>query len=221
MLKRTLAAILFILFVGIPGFVLVEGFSSSFQSCINQQTGRDSIAVIISYSRCTARFVNDHNGALSALATLVVAAFTFTLWLIASSQLRHAREVDRAYVSGGGPGNPPDGPFYLTINNYGGTPATLIEYAVEFCELGAIPSSPKYLDGGYKRTRGGGIYPPGAHGWLVAEIPYAEKQLREPVVYGRFWYEDVWKKQHYHSFILTLAPRSLPTNISPAYTEWT
>jgi hypothetical protein len=47
------------------------------------------------------------------------------------------------------------------------------------------------------------------------------KELREPVVYGRFWYEDVWKKPHYHSFILTLAPRSLPANISPAYTEWT
>src|SRR5262249_10015883 len=132
MLVRTLVVVLLILFVG--GFVWVESFSSSFQSCMEQQTAREGLALVISYSRCTARFVNEHNGGLSALASLVVALFTFTLWLIASSQLRHARDIDRAYVSGGGPGNPPDGPFILTINNYGRTPAALIGYAVEFFE---------------------------------------------------------------------------------------
>ena len=147
-----------------------------------QQTGREGLALIISYSRCSARFVNEHNGGLSALASLVVAAFTFTLWLIASSQFRHARDIDRAYASGGGPGNPPNGPFILTINNYGRTPGTLIEYAVEFCELTSIPSRPKYLARDYTRTRSSGIYPPTAHGWDVAQIPYADKQLHEPVV---------------------------------------
>src|SRR5262245_48133681 len=191
MLVRTLvAAVLLILFVG--GFVWVESFSSSFQSCMEQQTGHEGLALIISYSRCTARFVNEHNGGLSALASLVVALFTFTLWLIASSQLRHARDIDRAYVSGGGPGNPPDGPFILTINNYGRTPATLIEYAVEFCELTAIPPRPKYLARDYKRTPSSGIYPPSAHGWDVAQIPYGHQQLREPVVYGRFWYKGLF-----------------------------
>jgi len=220
MLIRTLVAILLILFVGLSGFVWVESFSSSFQSCMEQQTGREGLALIISYSRCSARFVNEHNGGLSALASLMVAAFTFTLWLIASSQLRHARDIDRAYVSGGGPGNPPDGPFILTINNYGRTPATLIECAVEFCELTAIPSRPKYLARDYKRTRSSGIYPPTAHGWDVAQIAYADKQLHEPVVYGRFWYKDIWKKPHHSSFILSLAATPLPINISPAYTDW-
>jgi hypothetical protein len=98
MLIRTLVAVLLILFVGLPGFVLVESFSSSFQSCMEQQTGREGLALIISYSRCSARFVNEHNGGLSALASLMVAAFTFTLWLIASSQFRHARDIDRAQL---------------------------------------------------------------------------------------------------------------------------
>ena len=75
MLIRTLVAVLLIIFVGLPGFVLVESFSSSFQSCMEQQTGREGLA--------------------------------------------------------------PNGPFILTINNYGRTPTMLIEYAVEFCELAA------------------------------------------------------------------------------------
>src|SRR5262249_37295171 len=214
MLIRTPVAVLLILFVGVAVFVWAESFSSSFQSCMEQQIDREGLALIISYSRCSARFVNEHSGGLSALASLVVAAFAFTLWLIASSQLRHARDIDRAYVSGGGPGNPPDGPFILTINNYGRTPATLIEYAVEFCELTAIPSRPKYLARDYKRTRSSGIYPPTAHGWDVAQIPYGHQQLREPAVYGRFWYKDIWKKRHHSSFILSLSPSPLPIKIS-------
>src|SRR5262249_14059224 len=171
MLIRTLVAVLLILFVGVAVFVWTESLSSSFQSCMEQQQiGREEgLALIISYSRCSARFVNEHNGGVSALASL-----------------------DRAYVSGGGPGNPPGGPFILTINNYGRTPATLIEYAVEFCELTAIPSRPKYLARDYKRTRSSGIYPPTAHGWDVAQIPYGHQQLREPVVYGRFWYKGLF-----------------------------
>jgi len=135
-------------------------------------------------------------------------------------QLRHAREVDRAYVSGGGPGNPPHGPFVLTINNYGRTPATLLEYAIEFCEFDAIPDQPAYLAKNYPRTRLRGVYPPQTHAREVDRIEYQGRNLRDPVAYGRFWYEDVWNKPHYASFILCLPPRQLPANISPAYTEW-
>jgi hypothetical protein len=175
----------------------------------------------LAYLKCSAQFVNKYNGALSALAAVAVALLTFTLWQVNASQLQHDRDVDRAYVSGGGRGNWPNGPFVLTINNYGGTPATLIECAVECCELNAIPPSPKYLDDGYEPYRHPrGVYPPGAKGWEVGTLSYAG--FREPVIYGRFWYEDVWKGPHYYSFILTLAPGTfLPTNISPAYTDWT
>jgi hypothetical protein len=79
MLIRTLVAVLLVLFVGLPGFVWIESFSSSFRSCMEQQTGREGLALIISYSRCSARFVNEHNGGLSALASLMVRVHFYTL----------------------------------------------------------------------------------------------------------------------------------------------
>jgi len=108
-----------------------------------------------------AAFLNSHDAAVTAFGTVVIAAFTATIWLINRRQLKHARDVDRAYVSGGGPGNPPTGPFVLCINNYG------------------------------------------------------------RIAYGRFWYEDVWRRPHYASFILALPPRELPANVNPAFTGWT
>jgi hypothetical protein len=200
-------------------FALAENFSGSFLSCLHEQSIHDGTA--LAYLRCSAKFVSKYNGALSAIAGIAVACLTVTLWLVNASQLRHDQQVDRAYVSGGGPDNWPGGPFVLTINNYGGTPATLVELALECCELNAIPPRPKYLDDDYKWIRHPrGVYPPGAKGWEVGRLSYAG--FREPVVYGRFRYEDIWKKPHHYSFILTLAPGTfLPSNISPAYTDWT
>jgi len=155
---------------------------------------------------------------VTAGAAVATAVFTGTILLINRRQLRHSRDVDRAYVSGGGPGNPPHGPFVLCIDNFGRTPATLTEYAVEFCELGAIPARPAYLASGYERTRVRSyVYPPGTRGDEVARIPY--HGLQDPVAYGRFWYEDVWRRKHFASFILSLPPRPLP-HLDPAYTDW-
>jgi hypothetical protein len=91
---------------------------------------------------------------ISALATFAIACFTITLWWNNWKQLKHSRDVDRAYVSGGGPGNTPHGPFVLTIDNYGRTPATLIEYAVDFCEVTAIPREPTPRDRRRERSAG-------------------------------------------------------------------
>jgi hypothetical protein len=51
-------------------------------------------------------FVTHHSEAIAAgvtaVATIAIAWFTGTIWIINRSQLRHGREVERAYVSGGG-----------------------------------------------------------------------------------------------------------------------
>lgn len=158
-----------------------------------------------------------------ALAAVASACFTGTIFIINCRQLKHAREVDRGYVSGGGPGSPPSGPFSLQINNYGRTPITLVAYAVEFCELSAIPTEPAYLAHSYKRTICGSVqvYGPNAHACEVNRFEYKDKGLRDPVVYGRFWYKDIWGQSHYSSFILRLPPGEFPENPSAAYTEWT
>jgi hypothetical protein len=48
------------------------------------------------------RFLNDGSPAITAIATGIIAWFTATLWTNAKNELRHNREVERAYVAGGG-----------------------------------------------------------------------------------------------------------------------
>jgi hypothetical protein len=71
---------------------------------------------------------------ITAIATAVIALFTLTLWDSNRRQVKHLREIERAYISGGGPldANKLDC-FLFTVNNYGKTPGVLLEYAVEFC----------------------------------------------------------------------------------------
>jgi hypothetical protein len=72
-------------------FVAAEKkFSPFFQSCIGQQQmGADSNdlgAVITHYTQCTGQFVDTHGVGIAALASLVIAAFTGTLWIASSRQ---------------------------------------------------------------------------------------------------------------------------------------
>jgi hypothetical protein len=108
-------------------------------------------------------------------------------------------------------GNPPHAPFVLAINNYGRTPATLIEYAVEFCEFGAIPARPAYLAPDYGRTRvSSHVYPPGARAVEVDHIPYRDLQdprrVRQVLVRGRLETAD------FASFILSLPRDRFPSS---------
>jgi hypothetical protein len=92
MLKYIATFFIFVL-VFLTVFVAAEKkFSPSFQSCIGQQgqgianESNDLGAVITSYTRCTGEFVDTHRGGLTALASLVIAAFTGTLWIATSRQ---------------------------------------------------------------------------------------------------------------------------------------
>jgi hypothetical protein len=77
MLKQTLTFVV-VIFAFIALFVVAEhGFSSSFQACISTDA---ALGVIIgAYVRCTGEFIHAHVGDITALATLLIAAFTATL----------------------------------------------------------------------------------------------------------------------------------------------
>jgi hypothetical protein len=129
--------------------------------------------------------------------------------------LRHGRETERAYVSGGGQRDEAGAIFQLQINNYGKTPATLIGVGIGFCELSNIPPTPVYH---WIRVRSA-TYKPGDKSQPVGN--FAIPTLREPVVYGRFRYTDIWHKLHVSSFILVIHPDGiLPDTISDEYTFW-
>src|SRR5207302_10883162 len=88
---------------------------------------------------CAGSFIDENNGTFTAAATIVIATFTLTLWLVAGNQLRHAREVERAYVSGGGTrASNNRNLFVLTVENYGKTPATIIGYAATVFDLAQL-----------------------------------------------------------------------------------
>jgi len=154
------------------------------------------------------------------ITDIAIAFFTYCLVIVGWFQLRSNEktvlDLERAYVSGGGPNIGQH--FVVTVDNYGKTPATLIEYAVEFCDVTKIPDHPLYKDVGYQRIpHRANLRPKTTFAIAAHPVPTG---LQNPVVYGRFWYEDIWRRPHSHGFILSLSPAVLPRDISTAHTGW-
>jgi hypothetical protein len=174
----------------------------------------------------TGFFASLNSNRIAAISTAVSALFAGTIWWVNRRQLKHTRNVERAYISGGGPlaKDDPD-TFIFTVNNYGKTPGVLIEYAVEFCPLNAIPSIPAYAKRGYKRQAFHDRIPPGGisetRPVAFVNIPPLPRPL---LVYGRYWFEDIWKKRHTSGFVLVIrddgTDAHVPTDIPRAYTDW-
>lgn len=157
-----------------------------------------------------------------------IAFFTYALflagWFAIRSSAHSARELERAYVSGGGPWvwlAPPLFPqvigFQLTADNYGKSPATVIGYAIEVCERNALPKKPNYRRIPLRNT-----IKPQDKGLVIATRLFASP-FQNPVAYGRIWYRDIWKKKHYFSFILTTDANdhSSVSHVHKYYTDWT
>jgi hypothetical protein len=148
---KYLATFFAVLLIFLAAFILAERqFSPFFQSCLShesegQQTGKQGDgsfgAVIIPYARCTSRFVGAHGVAITALASLVIAAFTGTLWIATSRQgqltLNSLELARKEFISTHrprvivrfiqGPMNDANGNEFVsvTIVNVGGSPATI------------------------------------------------------------------------------------------------
>src|SRR5437016_1406603 len=101
MLRQALAFIIALSAI-LAIFLWTETFSSTYQYCISQDAhdnGEQAAkkhdggigVILVTRLRCTARFINDHNGGITALATLVIAAFTGTLWFATNQQARLTR----------------------------------------------------------------------------------------------------------------------------------
>jgi hypothetical protein len=94
MLKQILLLAVAIL-VGLAIFVWVETFSSSFQTCIQQETAIS----LRDYARCTERFAETHNAMITALATVLLAVITLGLVWSGVEQQNTTRAQLRAYLS--------------------------------------------------------------------------------------------------------------------------
>jgi hypothetical protein len=219
---------LFLLVLG-TAFLLVPPYANYCESYYANQEYCTAYEVAMSIGG----IIKTNDAVITALATFAIAIFTWTIWRANQSQLKHARQVERAYlVGGGGPEQKPPHHFSLNVNNYGKTPASLKEFAVEACPLSDVklPNKPKYLNTGYKRQILVDEIAPGQFKPIDATTNI--QGIEQPVVYGRFWYQDIWKEEErYFSFILAIKiedgiPRDSRadidlTGIDPEYTKWT
>jgi hypothetical protein len=102
----------------LAAFVSTERFfSPSFKQCIASHQGQESggtskenpsgfASAVSVHIECTGDFVDKNNGAITALATIIIAAFTATLWRATTAQGKLAREAfiadKRAFVFAAG-----------------------------------------------------------------------------------------------------------------------
>jgi hypothetical protein len=100
------------------------------------------------------RLVDKHNGLVTAIATLFIGWFTFTLWKVNNRQGFDTRTIQRAYVKISHP--PPgieqlddSGNIWLrvSIKNFGQTPATVTQIVLKPVVVGhgdPLPTVPDY-----------------------------------------------------------------------------
>jgi hypothetical protein len=173
---------------------------------------------------------------ITALATLKIAKFTKTLYLVSRDQLNHSHEINRAYVSGGGArlivsrtsnkpiaapnsviAQRPDGLydilepindfFELHANNHGQTPARLHHVRVGFCDASLpLPTVPRYEDPIPCRDDLG----PATQSRFLRQIRLSEKWDRTAIC-GRFYWSDIWNREWSSGFVYEI-PLDRPAN---------
>jgi len=89
--------------VAVGIFLLVEGQSPFFKQCINEasayrqsdttnQSPQNPRSVISIYATCSGTFSDHHAGGITAFASILIAAFTATLWITNGQQFRLGRD---------------------------------------------------------------------------------------------------------------------------------
>jgi hypothetical protein len=147
------------------------------------------------------------------IGTGVLAAFTFKLWratrtLVCSAertsreQLTHGREVNRAYLTGGGDVENGRRSFRVEVANYGKTPASLQAFDVHFAVLADLMADTQ-------ARPVMALHPfrdhvsPGDTQKMVGTVPVTNPNA--DVVFGAFYYEDIWQERvHEFRFILSI-----------------
>jgi hypothetical protein len=172
-----------------------------------------------------------HHGFVTGVATAVIALFTLTLWWNSDNQLQHTREIERAYATGGGDylrdlvraivvrnGKQV---FEVHVANYGKTPLFLSHYDVHSAKLSDLKSEAQVLCRVVDKVHAFSDRLGPGHTKAIGEY---EIPVGDDVVYGSFWYQDIWReKDHQFRFILNLGATqtwSTVTGVHKGYFAW-
>lgn len=127
-------------------------------------------------------------------------------------------QVERAYVHPGGWFHNNSVEFFSDVGNYGKTPAIVKKICVEVCERSELPEMPNY-----SRTElvNLPLYP-GQSPQSSRITNRTRKGIKDPVVYGRVWYKDIFNNEHSSGFIYDVDKEGGTHAIEapPSYTEW-
>jgi hypothetical protein len=222
-------------------FVVLLASSQPFQGCMQQahdyyrsqaiQQGTPPILVSLkTLKSCVGAYILEKNAVITALATIVIALFTFTIWLINRSQLMHSHRVERAYISGGGWRRflqvEKNGEFVAVTdtrkfefhaNNYGKTPGKVFQLGWGFCEASSVPDSQpiyqtKYFDSWINPGRSG----------ILLDLIDIPTNIVDPAVYGRIYYETIFGDRFSSGFLYRIPPRPGDSeSIAPPNTRYT
>jgi hypothetical protein len=104
MLKQALLFVIAVVLCVTAFFLAEQYLSPSFQTCLSQYlTNREGIsATAAGYAYCSGNFISDKGTGITAFATLIMAAFTGTLWAATNRQALLTKEAlianNRAFV---------------------------------------------------------------------------------------------------------------------------
>jgi hypothetical protein len=155
---------------------------------------------------------------VTAIATAYIAKFTATIYSVNKSQLAHGRQVERAYVNGGWGRFINDG-VQANMNNDGRTGAMVHHMALAILPLDGLPQVPADLPRTFVNYN---IQPSGRA--VVADhvsVDWDGEFAPERVLYGRFWYTDIFGDEHESGFLLHVRPGTPAVDGFPRYWHWT
>jgi hypothetical protein len=229
--------------------------SQPFQNCTHQTDWRavqsiDDLATLIGSGReCLGLFLHDSAEEIIAIFTIILAISTSLLWCFtraaayaAKAAADHIPRVERAYVFGGGPiqrcdadGKPLDPPElgWVSVGNYGKTPAILKKVEWGFCDEDVFPTDrpvseilnrrllPKEMREAIKTQPREDVLRAGDGPKPVPESAFSFLEHSGRIFFGRFTYSVLFDDQeHFSTFKLKLGSPAGSVGLPGSYTDW-
>jgi hypothetical protein len=181
---------------------------------------------IISFPAAIISFMDHHEGFfvgaftfLLFVSTTLLWRATADLWEAGEQQIAIAQQtlatstkaattlasMERAYLGGGGDcqidPNTGERSFRVEVGNHGKTPAFLTAYGIEFATMAIVRGQLMPV----RRRTHSDQFPPGErHRPVGALRPIPVTVPPIDIVYGAFWYRDIWGGPHCYRFILRI-----------------
>jgi hypothetical protein len=203
------------------------------------------VAVLGAGRDCVGDFLNANGTAVIAAFAVVLALSTVLLWGSTRNAAYAARaaaeripRVERAYIVGGGPGRlrdqqgvPVPDKGWVSVGNYGRTPAVLTRIEWGFCDEIEFPTNrpvSQLLDrnllpaGTVNSLQKDDVYRPGGNPSLIEGTDFHLAENVGMIFFGRLTYRILFDDdEHFSTFKLKIGPNAQSSGLPGCYSDWT